>query len=272
MPSPDLHATGLRPAEFGAALLDPGQSVPDDLRDHLHRRAGKRFDVYRNNVVSSLLEAMRKVYPSLAAIMGEANFNTVARAFVVQHPPRAAMMLGYGAGFDSFLETYAPLGKSPFLADVARAERAWLDAYHAPDIAPLGGDALLACQPDELMGLTFEAHPAAWLLQSAYPAADLFAWRTQVPANGVDLDEAQTVLITRPVLDVEVRTLTPAEAAFFAVLLTGGNLGEAIGGHMAAAPDTDLGQLIGLLLASGAFIPAGSGPAPQVSAHRGDAS
>ena len=84
MPSPDLHATGLRPAEFGAALLDPGQSVPDDLCDHLHRRAGKRFDVYRNNVVSSLLEAMRKVYPSLAAIMGEANFNTVARAFVVR--------------------------------------------------------------------------------------------------------------------------------------------------------------------------------------------
>lgn len=252
MPAPDRD-THWQSAVFGSALLDLKVDVPDELRDHQHRKAGKRFDVYRNNVVSSLMEALRKVYPSLVVIMGEANFNTVARIYVTQHPPHEAMMASYGTGFDRFLESFTPLYKSPFLADVARAERAWLDAYHAPDLAPLAGDALLGLQPDALMGLTFTPHPATLLLQSAYPVADLYAYRTEVPAHGVNLDEAQALLITRPFLEVDVRALDPGQASLFAALISGRSLGEAIEEHMAIKPETDLGALIGLLLTSGAF-------------------
>ena len=272
MPVPDPDTRSWQSGAFGSALLDLNVDVPGELRDHLHRKAGKRFDVYRNNVVSSLMEALRRVYPSLVAIMGEANFNIVARIFVTRHPPRDAMMASYGAGFDNFLESFTPLYKSPFLADVARAERAWLDAYHAPDLAPLAGDALLALQPDALVDQAFTVHPATWLLQSAYPVADLFAYRSEVPAHGVNLDEAQCLLITRPVLDVEVRSLDPAGAAFFAALMNGHALGQAIEEHIAIEPETDLGQLITLLLASGAFTAARTSLHPIEPGTRGDPS
>ena len=127
----------LRMGHFADALLNPEQQAPQGVgRDG--EPAPKRFAVYRNNVVVSLIEAMNQAYPSIAAIMGEANFSKVARHFISAHPPNTAMMQTYGSEFAEFIKNYKPLKKSPFLADVARAERAWLQAYHAARLAGAG--------------------------------------------------------------------------------------------------------------------------------------
>ena len=45
-------------ADFKTALFDPAVMPPAGLSDPAGRPAGKRFDIYRNNVVVSLTEAL----------------------------------------------------------------------------------------------------------------------------------------------------------------------------------------------------------------------
>ena len=50
---------------FSAALLDPGVTPPPAVIAHADKKSARRFDVYRNNVVVSLIEAMIAIYPAV---------------------------------------------------------------------------------------------------------------------------------------------------------------------------------------------------------------
>ena len=250
----------LRMAHFADALLNPEEEPPQGV-GHEGEPAPKRFAVYRNNVVVSLIEAMKQAYPSLLAIMGEENFTQVARHFISAHPPQTAMMQTYGGPFAEFLENYRPLAKSPFLADVARAERAWLTAYHAVDWPVLSPEELsMAGDPSELV---FHPHPAACLLPSNYPLFDLFNARETWPCRGIDLAGTQGVLITRPQLDCMIARLDGPDMVFFAALFDGKTLEIAVTAAIEADDGFIPAEAINLALATGAFCSLSSPPLPS---------
>jgi hypothetical protein len=57
-------------SSFGAALLDPETPPPPGLTDAEGRPAGRRFDVYRNNVAASLTDALATGFPVIAKLLG----------------------------------------------------------------------------------------------------------------------------------------------------------------------------------------------------------
>ena len=63
----------------------------------------------------------------------------------------------------------------PALADVARLENAWVEAYHAEDAGVATVGELAALSPDCLPGTRIVFHPAARLLRFATPAASVWA-------------------------------------------------------------------------------------------------
>ena len=63
----------------------------------------------------------------------------------------------------------------PWLADTARIERAWLDAYHEADAAPLTASDLASFPPERLADLVFAPHPATRLVRSRFAAVTIFA-------------------------------------------------------------------------------------------------
>lgn len=212
---------------FATALLDPLAPVPAQITQK--GASQKRFDVYRNNVVLSLLEALGDAFPSVRAIAGEQNFSRIAHDFIALFPPKTAMMQAFGEEFPSFLKNYAPLKKSLFLADLALAERMWLEAYHARDEEPLGPETFSSIPAKQVPGLVFLAHPATRLAVSRYPVADLLGARECWPVHGLDLACSQTMLITRPFLSVMTVTVkSDAETAFLSAILAGETLGSAI--------------------------------------------
>jgi hypothetical protein len=238
---------------FAPALLDPDLPPPDGVTGPDGLAAPKRFGVYRNNVVVSLIEAMRAAYPSLLAVMGDSAFDRVARNYIDAHPPASAMMQAFGAHFADFLDGFPPVRNSPFLSDIARLERAHLDAWHAADAEPLDPAMLAAVAPEEAGSLRFEAHPAAFVIESRFPVVDLFAWRNGRPDGGADLKNAQAALVTRPHLEVIVQAVPLGTARFLACLLAGEELQEAAEAALACDPQFELAPAIALALSAGAF-------------------
>jgi len=219
------------------------------------KTAPKRFNVYRNNVIVSLCEALGQSFPAVKTLLGEDYFNALARVFVSTHLPVSPVLIWYGRELADFIETFPPLEAYPYLADVARVEWAWLQAYHAADAAPLDPSVLGALAPEDVAEARFIKHPAAAVVGSKWPVLDLIrANRLDAGmAEKIDLNEPQAVLVTRSDLDVGVLLLRLGGDVFAEALFEGVPLGEAAG--LAQEKDTDfaLADCLSDLLFSGAF-------------------
>ena len=253
MPSPrephDVLAT-----EFRAAILDPLRDNPQAVAGPGGKKAVKRFNVYRNNVTVSLINALADIFPAVQRIAGETLFRDMAREFVRVHPPVSPLLFLYGHEFPAFIGDLEQARRMPYLADVARLERAWLTAYHAADFEPLAPDALAAIAAEDLENAVFAPHPATGLVVSDYAVFDIFdANRHHETVGRIDASRGQSVLVTRPGHDVRVTALPPGDDAFFGRMLEGGTLGEAAAAAAGTAETFDINSAIGGLFATGAF-------------------
>jgi hypothetical protein len=239
---------------FAAALLDPERPIPDGLVTPDGRPASRRFGIYRNNVTVGLVNALAEVFPTTQNLVGEEFFRAMARQYLLDHPPASRLLFEYGATFPDFLSGFEPAAELPFLADVARLERLWLDCFHAADAAPLDGAVLQRVAPQDLAELRLIAHPAARLFRARHAAVTIMTRdRTGAPLDGLDPFRAEDGLVTRPAFDPEIRHLPPAGADFVGLLLDGGTLGEAAAAAFAADPDFDLPAAISAIVEAGAF-------------------
>ena len=240
--------------QFAAALLAPDRDTPAVVTGPGGRAAHRRFDVYRNNVTVSLIEALAAVYPAVQRITGPDFFRAMARAHVRAMPPTSPLLFDYGRDFPGFIERYEHAQAMPFLGDVAQIERAWLDAYHAADAAALDASELASVRPERLAELRFAGHPAARIIRSDFAAVSIFsANRSDVPVPRIDGSVPEDALITRPDCDVVVRHLPPGGAVFARLLIAGQLLGRAAEAAFDEAPDFDLASNIAGLIAAGAF-------------------
>lgn len=248
---------------FSAGLLNPDRETPSVVSGP-HGKAGiKRYNVYRNNVTVSLIDALVAVFPAVQRITGVEFFRAMARSHIRESPPRSPLLFEYGRDFPSFIARYEHAQDMPWLPDTARIERAWLDAYHAADADPLPPAHLTFVPPDRLADLTFVAHPATRLVSSRYAALTIFAAnRSPEPVVEINAAEPEDALITRPGFHVEVRHLPDGGAIFLSALIEGSTLGQAAAAALEAAPTFDIGAGISGLLDAGAFSAAHLGDEP----------
>ena len=228
------------------ALTNPAAAVPEGLTGPHGRPAGRRFDVYRNNVAASLTEALVAGFPVIQKLLGDRFFRAMAGVYLRASPPSSPVLMTYGASFPAFLEGFAPVAHLPYLADTARLELALREAYHAADAAPLDPAAL---DTPALMGAVLTLAPAVRLVASPYPIHAIWRANTEAgapPAAG----GAQTVLVTRPALDPLATPLAPEAARFVAALLAGRRFDAAL---KAAGEGLDLTATLTLLLAQNAL-------------------
>ena len=233
--------------EFRTALLDGGAVTPDGLRDADGGPAGRRFDVYRNNVAVSLTEALETGFPVIRKLLGEENFKGLAGIYLRQSPPESPMMMYYGASFPDFLRSFEPVQHIGYLGDVAELEMAQRRSYHAADAQAAGGDILARVPPEELENLRFVFAPSVEVVSSPWPIYDI--WRfNMIEGAPKPRAEAQDVLITRPEFDPELHLLPTGGSAFITALQSGETLGQAAAQASAEAEDFDLGACLTLLL------------------------
>jgi len=245
---------------FAAGLLDPDRGLPASIAARGGKTAVRRYNVYRNNVTVSLIDALAAVYPAVQRITGVDFFRAMARFHIRATPPTSPLLFEYGRDFPSFIERYEHARSMPWLADTARIERAWLDAYHAADAEPLSPAALAAVPPDRVGDLVLAPHPATRIVCSQFAAVTIFAAnRGSAPAGRIDAALPEDALITRPALDVVVRHLPPGGAAFLTQLMSGHSLGEAAACALETSPAFDIASNIAGIIEAGAFTAASCG-------------
>jgi hypothetical protein len=239
---------------FASALIDPDSETPAVVTGPSGKAAVKRYNVYRNNVTASLIEALAAIYPAVQRITGVEFFRAMARFHIRATPPTSPLLFEYGRGFPEFIEAYEHAGAMPWLADTARVERAWLDAYHAADAEPLSAAILGSVPPERLADLIFVAHPATGIVRSGFSVVTIFAAnRSEAPVDLIDASAPEDALITRPDHDVVVRRLRPGNAIFLASLIAGQSLGEAAALALDDSPTFELASAIAGMIEAGAF-------------------
>ena len=244
-------------SEFAVALRDPARSVPATVGKTNRAPSLRRFNVYRNNIAVSLIEALGDGYPVVKQLVGDQFFDAMAQAYASANAPKSAVMLEYGADFADFIAGFEPADGLPFLGDVARVEWAWNVAYHAADCEPANISVLQDIAPDRLETVRFRLHPSLQLITSTWPAVSIWhAHQTSDnPASAMQqlAPEAEHAIIVRPAWDVDVRLISKAASSFFAALLKGQSLGEATE-CLAETDAAEAGNMLHLLFATGSVI------------------
>lgn len=232
------------------ALLDLEHDGPNQLISWNGSDPGKRFAVHRNNIAVSLVDALADTFPVCQALVGEEFFRPMAQSFVRAHPPTSPVLAWYGHAFPNFVSHFPPAAGVPYLADVARLEWMWVQAYHAADdIAfDVEGVGALLTNPEVLPRIQMRFHPSADVISSQYAIVSIWSAHqglrdiaTVVP----DLPEA--ALIVRAGFEVECIPIAPVQASLFNALRAGTPLGRAIESTTAQHPGLDLPQALGVL-------------------------
>ena len=256
-------ATPCLQQDFAAALLDPQCAAPAGLHAWNGSDPAGRLAVYRNNVVSSLVDALGETFPVVQQLVGEEFFRAMGGIFVRERPPRSRVLAQYGGEFPIFVESFPPARSLTYLADVARLELARVMAYHAADAGPVSDEVVaLALGSGERIGeLQLTLHPSVHTLSSPHAVVSLWAAH-QLGDEGeigtVDVDVPERALILRAGLDVLVLPVPAATVAFVESIRAGLNLGDAASQAASraaeAGSDFDLTAILSPLLAHGALV------------------
>ena len=256
----DAHAESYRLCDaqrrFALALMDPEQTVPRGWLGPDRKPDVQRFNVYRNNVVAGLVDALASAYPCTRRIVGEAFFSAMARIYVASAPPESPVMLEYGATFARFIGTFAPASGVPYLSDVARLERAWVEAYHSAEAPPIDIALLYLLDPRSLPRISLILHPSVRIVESVFPVVELWQMNLDGGTPGpIDIDQGgEHAFVVRPRTDVEVRRVNLGVVRFVRCLATGTLVEDAARSALEVDPDFDLAVALKGLFASGAVV------------------
>lgn len=214
----------------------------------------KRLQVYRNNTIISLTEALRATYPVVAALVGEKFFGFAAKAFISGDPPQAPRLAEYGGGFAAFLAALESARTLPYLADVAALEWAMNEAHHALDDVALTPQDLSTVPQENAPSIVLELRRSCRLLQSKYRIDRL--WQAHQPGGSLQdlaIDGDCHLLVYRPQDDVEMMTLDAVGFALLSRIGEGATLEAAYETAAGIDPVFDLSGALGIHLTRGVF-------------------
>ncbi len=232
--------------------------------------AARLLQIYRNNFSISLEDALAADYPVLKRLVGTEFFQFLADRYLRAHPSRCGDLLQFGHRMPEFIVGFKPAAGLPYLSDVARLEWACHEVVHAPDNETIDIQTLAPLSPGELVQLRFRLGPACRLVDSIFPIYHI--WQTnqaevEDPAT-VRLDSgAETVLVLRPQLRVQLWSLQPCATLLLQQLAQGAPLGQAVDQVLATDQTFDLQPLLSHYLAVGVLVPLTETAGPSLNSN-----
>jgi hypothetical protein len=206
------------------------------------------FAVYRNTAARGAVEALRAAYPTVDMLVGEEMFTEIALDYRRERPPFSPVLSDYGVDFASYLARQPWTSELPYLADVARLDRLWLEAFLAAGLD--------ASRPTVFGQSRLMLHPAARFGWFATPAMSI--WQAhRGPGEIIEIElewREEGALFTRPGSAVSAM---PIDAACHRLLLAcarPANVDECVTAVAEVFPAVDVPELLRNCVATGALI------------------
>lgn len=252
-----MHALHKLQQSFAADIWGEGLDRLDGVILDGRFPAERLFQVYRNNFWIATEDALSGIYGVVKQLVGDQFFRVLVDHFLRNYPPRYGNVLQLGCDLPVFLCDFKLTAGLPYLSDIARLEWAYHQVFHAHDSAPFDIRSLGSIVPDKIPLLRFRLAPGSRLIYSPYPIFDI--WRVNQPGydgeQTVDLDAGgDSILLSRPGLQVELQKLEPMDARFLHSLASGGNLEQASAAAVKQSRHFDLEQALGRHLATGTLV------------------
>jgi len=219
--------------------------------------ARDRLGIYANAYFYRLLDIFKEDFPCTYKVLGDVNFHNLITSYLIEYPPSEPSVLYAGRHLPHYLKTISGPARAaaahvPFLADLARLERACIEVFHGPDAEAL--------EQMSLRGLTSESWPLLRL--RLHPAAQIFdiEWRIDVLMAAIKEGQhwepperaSATILVWRKHWQVHYRALEPGERAALKTAAGGADFASicaALASELeAAASMTDLAAIINRML------------------------
>ncbi|MCY4308500.1 MAG: DNA-binding domain-containing protein [Rhodobacteraceae bacterium] len=210
--------------EFIEALLKPDKPVPSRLIIP-HDKIDRRFSVYRNNVVASLIEGLEVSFPVIRKLVGDEFFKAMAGLYVREYPPSSPLMMFYGKEMPEFLLKFPPVQHLAYLPDVAKLEIELRESYHSGDPKPIDSKFFEDLDPEEQLKTRLEFSPATRLFYSKHPAASI--WEANKKDGPAPQAGEEYVLVVRPDFDPYPVITNRGGYHFVRHLMEGQNIGLA---------------------------------------------
>lgn len=133
----------------------------------------ERLDIYANMYFYRLLDSMMEDFPATLAVVGADNFHNLITGYLLAHPPSHPSLLYAGRHLAEYLGAHPLREKWPFIADLARLERALIEVFHGPDAPALEANELRAIAVPDWPALELRTHPALQLLVPQWNVAEI---------------------------------------------------------------------------------------------------
>jgi hypothetical protein len=176
----------------------------------------ERVDIYANMYFYRLLEVLQEDFPATLAMLGTDRFHNLITGYLIEYPPAHFSIMYAGRHLADFLRDHPTREEFPFIADLARLERALIEVFHGTDARHLDAEQMRAIAPANWPSMRLALHPALDILQfewkvpevlravergeePATPIRDrinVMVWRYRNVAHYREIDAAERELIT----------------------------------------------------------------------------
>lgn len=249
-PTPADSLAGMQQL-FSEALFQPDHEqllLRHCKGEHLQHRLA----LYRGNLTTTWQKTLGQVYPVVRQLVGDDFFAGLARAHGMRQPSDNPDLNHFGAGFASFLATFAPAAELPYLPDMARLEWLLHRAHHADAAPAMNAQQLAALAPLQLEAARWRLHPAATLFTSRWDIPGLWlAHQPDAPGFPAELGQTSHAIVSRPQWQAQLLVLDSASHAALALLADGGRVGAALDAAFDNDGDFDLAGALRLWMEGG---------------------
>jgi len=209
--------------EFSKALFNTDIVAPDATRAPDRTKAGKRFDIYRNNVIVSLVNALRDGFPLCEKLVGSVFFSELARAFVQQELPSSPLLSFYGCELPTFISNTKATDSVPYMADIASIEYARRMSYFAADADYIDPKTYQEFNELELLDIIPLLHPSVYMLSSSFPIYDIWKRLNSIGTGEIG-SKAQDIIIFRHQSKIIVKNVPRGTSEFLKNIQKGDNI------------------------------------------------
>jgi hypothetical protein len=155
----------------------------------------EQVDIYREQFWFRHADVLREDFASIEHALGDDEFERLARAYLSECPSPSFTLRDYGIGMLQFLQTREPWSSDPFLAELARVEWAFVDAFDGPNAPPFDPATIAGVSEDAWPHARILLHPSLQRLSLAWPSHDyrIAARKSEQPVRPEPQDMAVVV-------------------------------------------------------------------------------